>query len=89
MTRTVSAEYLDGIREGRDYLRRFQPTRDDMQRLLENCSDTLRGFNGGPVADLLRGERDFWRHQLAKRDDGLTEILATETAPDGREGVWL
>jgi hypothetical protein len=62
--RTVTAEYVDGIREGRSYLRRFNPGRAEMRELLANIESTLRGFRGGPVAEMLRGERDFWRNQM-------------------------
>lgn len=68
--RTVTAEYLEGIREGRGYLRRFNPGRDEIRELIGNIESTLRGFRGGPVADLLRGERDFWRNQLRKGVEG-------------------
>lgn len=71
MTRgaTVTAEYLAGIAEGRSYLRRFRPTPDEMRDVLRNTVETLRGFRSGPVADLLRGERDFWRSQLKKLEN--------------------
>lgn len=64
--RTVSAEYLAGIREGREFLKRF-PERDnveDIKRLIHSCTETAREFSPGTVKDSLKGERDFWRNRL-------------------------
>lgn len=66
--KTVSESYLMGIREGREYLKRFTPNLQDARDVLANIESTLRwGFSGGgEVADMLRGERDFWRNQIKK-----------------------
>lgn len=66
MSKTVSESYLSGIREGRDYLKRFRPTAEEAREVLANVRGTLKGFKNGPVADMLRGERDFWDNQLKK-----------------------
>lgn len=65
MTDTVTAEYLDGIREGRAMLR-ADPT-CDKRAILANVEATIKGFAASsPVGQLLRGERDFWRNQIRK-----------------------
>ena len=64
---TYTAEYIMGITEGRAFLRQFSPDLEDMRHLEANCVDALKGYqSGGPVADMLRGERDFWRNQIKK-----------------------
>jgi len=64
MTHTrVTAEYLDGIKEGRAWLR--QHGSDDAPAILDNLNRTIKGFDTqSPVGQMLRGERDFWRNQL-------------------------
>lgn len=64
--KTVTAEYLMGISEGRDYLKRFGA--EDAQAHLDNIERTIRsGFDASsPVGQMLRGERDFWRNQIKK-----------------------
>lgn len=64
--REISESYLTGIRDGREYLKRFKPTLFDMRELLRNLEATLEGFKAGPVAEHLRGERDFWKNQIKK-----------------------
>lgn len=62
---TVTAEYIEGIKEGRASLRKHGPTiaRDE----LDNLNRTCRLFSAqSPVGQMLRGERDFWRNQIAK-----------------------
>lgn len=63
---TVTDSYLMGIREGREYLKRYNPTADEAREVLANIESTLRRGFGSEVAEMLRGERDFWRNQLAK-----------------------
>lgn len=64
MSMTVTAEYLRGIKEGRDYLKRFKPNQEAMILILNNIERTMTMFSAGPVKDMLKGERDFWRNQL-------------------------
>lgn len=62
--KTVSHAYITGIKEGRELLKQNPNYNcDDIQAIIENTNDTLKGFTGD-VADMLRGERDFWKHQL-------------------------
>lgn len=60
----VTESYLAGIRDGREYKRRFNPSLFDMREVLRNIEQTLDGFKAGPVAEHLRGERDFWKKQI-------------------------
>lgn len=60
----VSESYLTGIRDGREYKRRFNPGLFAMREVLRNIEQTLHGFKSGPVAEHLRGERDFWKNQI-------------------------
>lgn len=63
---TVTSFYLDGIREGRETFRREGLT--DAQAHLANLRETIKGFDASsPVGQMLRGERDFWAHQLKRR----------------------
>lgn len=62
----VSEAYLTGIRDGREYKERFKPTLFDMREILQIHERTLEGFKSGPIAEHLRGERDFWKHQIEK-----------------------
>jgi hypothetical protein len=65
---TVSAAYIMGIKEGRKLLQSNPDfTREDIQVIISNIKSTLRGFSGD-VAEILRGERDFWINQLKQKD---------------------
>lgn len=61
---TVTAEYLDGIREGRATFKREGA--DNAAIHLNNLNLTIAsGFAASnPVGQFLRGERDFWRNQI-------------------------
>lgn len=65
-TQTLTAEYVAGISEGRKFWRTMSPTERaiDAPAILANIEDTMREFGAGPVKDMLRGERDFWRNQI-------------------------
>ena len=64
--RTVTAEYLEGIREGRAYLEEFGA--EGARDVLDNLERTARRFDAqSPVGQMLRGERDFWRLQVKRR----------------------
>ena len=63
MAKTVSAEYLEGIREGRAWFKEYGMT--DAQGNLDTITRTALMFsNSSPVGQMLRGERDFWRNKL-------------------------
>ena len=66
MTQTVTQSYLDGIKDGRSYLRTFSPSIEEMHEIVANIRETLKGFKSGPVAESLRGERDFWLNQIKR-----------------------
>ena len=63
---TVSQEYLLGIRDGREYKKRFDPGLSEMRSLVSNIEETMRTFSAGPVKEYLKGERDFWKNQIKK-----------------------
>lgn len=64
--KTVTAEYLEGIREGREWFKRYGIA--DAAAVLDNLERTIKGFAADtPVGQMLRGERDFWRNQIRKR----------------------
>lgn len=64
--KTVTESYLDGIREGREALRRCGM--DIAKQELDNLTRTCRMFDANSaVGQMLRGERDFWKHQLSKK----------------------
>lgn len=68
---TYSAAYVEAIADERAMLRAMIARGEydaprDAPAFLANCESTLaRGFCG-PLADSLRGARDFWRGQVAK-----------------------
>lgn len=62
----VSPHYIEGIKEGRAAFERdgINIAQDE----LRNLNSTLKGFAASsPVGQMLRGERDFWKHQLTRR----------------------
>ena len=61
--KTVTSDYINGIREGRETLRRCGPS--VARQELDNLTATVRMFDASnPVGQMLRGERDFWRNQI-------------------------
>ena len=67
--KTVSDAYLLGISEGRSLLRSMQSRGDyspDMApELLASAKRAAKG-QSGTMAQVARGEIDFWRNQVAK-----------------------
>lgn len=62
---SVTAEYLDGIREGRATLREHGI--DVAADCLATARELCRRFPAAsPVGQVYRGERDFWLNQLRK-----------------------
>jgi hypothetical protein len=63
-TPQVSGAYVDGIIEGRQFLK-ANPwmTAVDKQRCMENAAENMRRHSG-LMRDAFKGERDFWRNQL-------------------------
>lgn len=65
MTQRVSEEYLMGIREGREWFKKYGM--DEAAAHLDNLTRTARTFAASsPVGQMLRGERDFWRNQVRR-----------------------
>ena len=63
MAQTVTAEYLEGIREGRAWFKEYGM--DMAEAHLDTLTRTARTFSASsPVGQMLRGERDFWRNKL-------------------------
>jgi hypothetical protein len=69
MTQETSQAYILGITEGRQLLTSMggagKVDIEEMQAIIANLQDTLAQGFSGDVAAMLRGERDFWRNQLA------------------------
>ena len=67
--KTVSQAYLDGILEGRDFMRHCVEAGDTIDRaFMIDHIDTIertmaQGFSGA-MRDFMRGQRDFWRNKL-------------------------
>lgn len=64
MTTEVSSYYIDGIKEGRAMFDKhgISVAADE----LSNLNSTIKGFtSSSPVGQMLRGERDFWKHQVS------------------------
>lgn len=66
-TQTVTAEYIEGIKEGRAILVKCDPADIGAQARLDNLNNTIKGFcAASPVGQMLRGERDFWANQVKR-----------------------
>ena len=62
--KTVTAEYLMGIREGRETLNKYGTQDITIDERIENIRSTMKGFSANTaVGQMLRGELDFWRNQ--------------------------
>jgi len=61
----ISQAYIMGIKEGRALLT-AEPSfsRSEILDIIDNLTSTLKRGFAGDVADMLRGERDFWKNQL-------------------------
>lgn len=69
--KTITAEYLAGIIDGRQLLNeakaRGEYNREFAAGALASTEATLsRGGWAAEIADHLRGERDFWRGQVSR-----------------------
>jgi hypothetical protein len=64
MTNKHTEAYIMGIKEGRELLKANPDI--DIEAVIANIKSTLQGFTG-EVAEMLRGERDFWINQLKVR----------------------
>ena len=61
---TVSEYYIDGIKDGRAYLRQFGA--EDAPGIIANIRSTMLGFPAStPVGQRLRGELAFWVNQIS------------------------
>lgn len=66
-TQTVTAAYLLGIKEGRAFLRANPGLSiDGMRACLATSQLLLRSGFSGDVAEMFRGERDFWKNQIKR-----------------------
>lgn len=71
MTTQVSEEYVMGINEGESILRSWiadygQPSIEEMQAFRDNAIARLKERPSRNIAEMARGERDFWKGQLKK-----------------------
>lgn len=64
---TVTQEYLLGIKEGRETLKKYGIELITIEERIDNIKSTLKGFDrSSPVGQMLRGELDFWKNQKKK-----------------------
>lgn len=61
---TVTAEYIQGIKDGRQWFKRFEPDMQMMNDNVRNIKETMRTFGAGPVKDMLRGELHFMQQAI-------------------------
>ena len=77
MNKTVTEEYLMGITDARQSLRKVQSGQDAtysasevgefVREELAGIERTIKGFPAStPVGQMLRGERDFYRNQIKR-----------------------
>ena len=63
----VTQYYLEGIKEGRETLKKYGAELITIQERIDNLKSTLRGFDKhSPVGQMLLGELDFWKNQAKK-----------------------
>lgn len=63
----VTQEYLMGIKEGRESLKKYGTAFISIDERIENLKSTLKGFDrSSPVGQMLLGELDFWKNQRKK-----------------------
>lgn len=68
----VTTEYLMGITEGRSFLNHlkredsgFVLTKGICLDRIQMCNESLKLGFSKTMSDVFRGERDFWKNQLA------------------------
>lgn len=62
--KSVTAEYLMGIKEGREILSTYGVQEVTIAERIESLRSTIKGFDASSaVGQMLRGERDFWIQQ--------------------------
>lgn len=67
MTGTITGAYLDGIAEGRSFLKANPDmTVEDMLHALEIAKINVARHSYA-MKDYFRGERDFWINQIIKK----------------------
>lgn len=65
---TVTAEYIMGVKEGREILEKYGIENFSVQEQIDNLKSTLKGFSKtSPVGQMLLGELDFWKNQLKNK----------------------
>ena len=65
---TVTAEYIMGVKEGREILEKYGIENFSVQEQIDNLKSTLKGFSKtSPVGQMLQGELDFWKNQLKSK----------------------
>lgn len=63
--KAYSQFYIEGILEGADYAKKYGT--EDAAALISNLNPLIKSFPASSsVGQMLRGERDYWKHQLAK-----------------------
>lgn len=68
MSSAVTAEYIEGIKEGRKFLEKYGTDSVSIQDHIDNLKSTLKGFSKStPIGQMLLGELDFWKNQLKKK----------------------
>lgn len=64
-SKTYSQFYIDGILEGAAFAKKYGT--EDAAAHISNLNRTIKGFaSNSSVGQMLRGERDYWKRQLAK-----------------------
>lgn len=62
----VTEAYLLGIKEGREYLKRFPDfTPSEIRTEIENLNRAI-DRHSGTMKECFQGQRDFWRNQIKK-----------------------
>lgn len=60
----ITQEYLEGLKDGRAFMQAYQPSFEEMLEILDNLNNSMKNFSAGPVKEMMKGERDFWKFQI-------------------------
>ncbi len=65
----LTQNYLNGIKEGREYFKQYGKdfSLAEIKSHIENIKNQIKNGNSDDMRDFLRGERDFWINQLKIR----------------------
>ena len=55
--------YIEGIKDGREFLNTYKPNAADIVGIISNIKDTIKIVSLEEMKDILKGELAFWQAQ--------------------------